>query len=225
MTRISKTQLSFLKQLSLNNNREWFALHKTAFKTHEAEVKLFFKAIENDLKITDDIDYHKVLRIYRDVRFSKDKTPYKPRFAGSFKRASAKLRGGYWLQIEPGNTQVGGGFFNPNPQDLLRIRKEIECDDTTISAILKDEQFQQTFGGLQGDEVKTAPRGFDKKHPAIHMIKKKQFYAMRSFSDAEVVASDFKEKIIETYTALRPFFDFMSEVLTTDLNGVSIVDA
>lgn len=104
------------------------------------------------------------MRIYRDVRFSKDKTPYKPRFSGSFRRATAALRGGYFLNIEPeGNSIVGGRFYRPNTDDLKRIRQEFAQDDSEIRKILNDKKFKPLFSQLQGEELKTAPRGFNPK--------------------------------------------------------------
>jgi len=221
---ISKASLQFLKKLSQNNNREWFTEHKTIFTQQQNEIKQFLQAVRNQLDQTDQIEKHKVMRIYRDVRFSKDKTPYKARFAGSFIRATLQLRGGYFIHIAPGDSFVGGGFYGPNPADLMRIRKEFEMDATEIRDIIANPQFVKMFGTLRGEEVKTAPRGFDKNHSAIDLIKKKQFYVMRSFTDAEIVSPQFINEVILTFTALRPFFDYMSDVLTTNLNGESIID-
>ncbi len=127
-----------------------------------------------------------VFRVYRDVRFSKDKTPYKNRFGGYFRRATAIRRGGYVLNIEPGNSYVGGGFYAPNKDDLLRIRKEFEADDEDIRDLLSSNTFKKNFGELRGSELKTAPRDFDKEHQAIDLIRKKQFYVVRNFTDKEV---------------------------------------
>lgn len=220
---ISKELIQFLTDLKANNNREWFTEHKPIFQTHQKEVKALFQTIEERLNQADTIEKHSLFRIYRDVRFSKDKTPYKPWFSGHFQRSSAERRGGYYLHIEPNKTIVGGGFYAPNPEDLKRIRQEFEYDDTEIRAILKDEEFIRLFGELQGGEVKSAPRGFDKNHPAIDLIKKKQFYAMRSFTDEEVLSPNFTDEVIVTFQGLRPYFDYMSSVLTTDLNGESIL--
>ncbi|NQY06856.1 MAG: DUF2461 domain-containing protein [Flavobacteriaceae bacterium] len=223
MTTISKKNLSFLKNLAKNNNRDWFNENKSEFKIHEKEAKVFFATVQEELRKSDDIESHKIMRIYRDVRFSKDKTPYKARFAGSFKRATAKLKGEYWLNIEPGQCMVGGGFYGPEPKDLMRIRKEFELDDSEIRDILNDSKFKTTFGELRGEELKTAPRGFDKTHPAIDLIKKKQFYVMKSFTDAEMISENFVKQVVETFKILRQFFDYMSDVLTTDLNGESSI--
>ncbi|PHS10358.1 MAG: TIGR02453 family protein [Kordia sp.] len=225
MTLISKETVSFLKELSENNNREWFSEHKKEFKEHEATVKLFFQSVFEKLSATDDIEAYKMMRIYRDVRFSKDKTPYKARFAGSFKRSSERLRGGYFLNLEPGNCVVGGGFYGPNPADLLRIRKEFELDALEINEILSDKAFKKIFpNGIQGEGVKTAPKGFDKNNEAIVLIRKKQFYVMKSFTDSEMTSEKFVDEVVSVFVTLRPFFDYMSEVLTTNLNGESILE-
>jgi len=225
MAQISKSSNTFLKALAKNNNREWFADHKDEFKEHEKNTKLFFQAVLEKLKVTDDVEAYKMMRIYRDVRFSKDKTPYKARFAGGFKRSSERLRGGYFLNLEPGNCAVGGGFYGPNPADLLRIRKEFELDAVEINDILSAKKFKQVFpNGIQGEGVKTAPKGFDKNNEAIVLIRKKQFYVMKSFTDAEMTSENFVDEVVEVFVTLRPFFDYMSEVLTTNLNGESILD-
>lgn len=220
---ISKELFQFLKDLGKNNNREWFSEHKSAFQHYQKEVKAFYQEVEERLQQTDQIEKHKVFRIYRDVRFSKDKTPYKTRFAGYFIRATQELRGGYYLSIEPGNCIVGGGFYGPEADDLKRIRKEFEQDDLEIRAILNDKKFKATFGELQGTELKSAPRGFDPKHPAIDLIRKKQFYVFRKFTDKQVQSPDFINQVMDTYLTIRPYFDYMSAVLTTNLDGESIV--
>lgn len=221
--KISKETLTFLAQLEKNNNKDWFNERKPKFKIHQEEVKQFVSEIEGRLNKTDVIESHKIFRIYRDVRFSNDKTPFKARFAGSFKRAEATRRGGYFINIEPNKSMVGGGFYAPNPADLKRIRQEFEMDDSEIREILKAPKFKKMFGGLQGNAVKSAPRGFDPAHPAIDLIRMKQFYVTRSFTDEEVLQDNFADEVIDTYKTLRPYFDFMSSVLTTNLDGEEIL--
>ena len=224
MTTISKSTLEFLSKLKENNNRDRFNEHKPKFQIEQNKVKQFYNSIMRQLKTHDDIEQLKMYRVYRDVRFSKDKTPYKPHFAGSFSRATKKLRGGYYLRIRPGESFLAGGFWQPNKEDLLRIRKEFEMDSQEIREIMNDENFRNFFGKLQGDSLKTAPRGFDKNHPDLDLIRMKQFIVVRNFSDEEVLASNFLEEIDQTYKAMRPYFNYMSEILTTDLNGVSIIE-
>ena len=220
-----KEILDFLKVLKKNNNREWFGQHKEEFKTVQHEAKSLYEEIRHGLETHDEIEKFKLFRIYRDVRFSKDKTPYNPHFAGSFSRSGSRLRGGYYLRIRPGESFLAGGFWAPNKDDLFRIRKEFEFGDEEIRQILKEKKFNKYFGGeLVGEELKTAPKGFQKEHPAIDLIRKKGFIAVRNFSDQEVLDDNFTDEVKNSFQALRPFFDYMSEVLTTDLNGTSLID-
>lgn len=224
MKQLKKEHIDFLVTLGKNNNKPWFADHKAEFDKLFGEVKGFFKEVHDEMLQHDSIDLLHVHRIYRDVRFAKDKTPYKTYFGLHLGRTKPMLRGGYYLNIEPGSSFVGGGFWEPNKDDLLRIRKEIEMDDNELRAIIAEEQFQKYFGELQGEELKTAPKGFDKEHPAIDLLRKKQYLVMRSFTDKEVLAPNFKEEVLKTFIAMRPLFDYMSDVLTTDVNGVSLYE-
>lgn len=213
----------YLKQLKENNNREWFAQHKSEYDLIVKENKVFFTQIYNELQEYDKLKGIHIFRIYRDVRFSKDKTPYKTDFGVGYSRSKPMLRGGYYIQLEPGNSFVGGGFWGPEAKDLLRIRQEFEISTKEIEKIISDKTFVKYFGELKGDSVKTAPRGFDKNHPAIDLIRKKQFLVLRNFTDQEVLSENFQKEVVQTLLAMRPFFDYMSEVLTTDLNGEPII--
>ncbi len=221
---IQKKTLQYLKSLKNNNNREWYNEHKDSFKKEQIAIKEFHQEIENNLNKHDKIDKYKLFRIYRDVRFSKDKTPYKPHFAASFSRLGAELRGGYYLRIRPGESFLAGGFWEPNKDDLLRIRKEFELDSFEIREILANDKFKAVFDGkLEGNELKTAPRNFDKNDPNIDLIRKKAFVAIRNFTDKEILDSDFLNTIDDSFKTLRPFFDLFSDILTTNLNGESII--
>ncbi|TCI91112.1 DUF2461 domain-containing protein [Tenacibaculum sp. M341] len=220
-----KSTFQFLEELSNNNDRDWFTENKNVYNDSLQNAKDVFSVIHDNLNMHDDIEKQKIYRIYRDVRFSKDKTPYNPRFATSFSRGGAHLRGGYFLQIKPNETMLGGGFWQPEKDDLLRIRKEFEYDDEEIRDILAAPDFKKYFGGvLDGEELKTAPKGFDKNHPSIDLIRKKGFIATRTFSNKEVLSANFVAEIDLSFKALRPFFDLMSNVLTTNLNGESLID-
>ena len=219
-----KSSLSYLKKLKKNNNRDWFAEHKPTFIEAQNNAKQLYAEIRNNLEEHDEIEKFKLFRIYRDVRFSKNKTPYKPHFAGSFSRLGKQLRGGYYLRIRPGESFLAGGFWEPNKEDLLRIRKEIEVDASEFREILEDKKFQHYFGNsFKGDELKTAPRGFDKEHPDIDLLRKKGFIAVRNFTDEEVLSPSFSSEVDNSYKALRPFFNLFSDILTTNLNGESII--
>ena len=223
-TTVPKETLKFLKQLEKNNNRDWFNAHKKEFKALEADVKDFYNSVLENLKVHDDIDKLKIFRIYRDVRFSKNKLPYKTHFGGSFHRTKPNLRGGYYLHIQPNNESfIATGFWEPNKEDLLRIRKEFEMDDEAIRAIIGKASFKKIWGDFVGEEVKTAPKGFSKEHPAIDLIKKKQYIFVKKYSDKEVLEPEFLSEIDKAFKAIRPYFDYMSDVLTTNLNGESLI--
>ena len=219
---LQKSTLEFLTQLKENNNREWFTENKKRFDSEQKTTKTFFTQILTDLEKIDSIEKMQMHRIYRDIRFSKDKTPYKNHFSVSFDRTKPLLRGGMYLHIENDASFVGGGFWEPNNEDLFRIRKEIELDASDLKEIITDKTFVSFLGTLEGEELKTAPKGFDKTHPDIELIRKKQFVIRRKFSNKEVLASNFQEEVLATFKAMRPFFDYMSDVLSTDLNGESI---
>lgn len=215
---------SFLNKLEKNNNRDWFHAHKQEFKQVEKQTKAFYNLVLDALRTHDDIDKLKLFRIYRDVRFSKNKQPYKTHFGGSFHRRKPELRGGYYLHLAPNNQSfIATGFWEPNKADLLRIRKEFEMDDTEIRQIISNKSFKNVWGDLVGDELKTAPRNFDKDHPAIDLIRKKQYIFTKKFTDQEVLSSTFLEEVNTSFKAVKPYFDYMSDVLTTNLNGELLI--
>ena len=220
---IDKKSLTFLQDLKENNNREWFATNKKRFDAEQKAMKQFFNEIGEALGKIDGIESIQIFRIYRDVRFSKNKLPYKINFSAGYRRTKPMLRGGYYLHIENEGSFVGGGFWEPNTEDLLRIRKEIELDASELREIIAQDTFKKYFGTLQGDELKTAPRDFDKTHPDIDLIRKKQYLVTRSFTNKEVLDHKFAEEVIATFQAMRPFFNYMTDVLTTNLNGESLV--
>lgn len=220
---ISKASFDFLKELEKNNNREWFTENKERFKSHETVVKAFCNAAMENLNKHDQIEKLKIFRIYRDVRFSKDKTPYKAHFAGSFSRMGLERRGGYYLRIKSGETFLAAGFWEPNKEDLLRIRKELELDASEFRTVINKKSFKEVWGELQGETLKTAPKGFDKEHSDIDLLRYKQFIFTRNFTDKEVLSKNFLDEVDSSFKAIRPYFDLMSSILTTNLNGESLI--
>ena len=221
---VSNEVFAFFKKLEKNNNRDWFNENKPEFKKIETEIKKVYHSILESLNTHDEIDKLKLFRIYRDVRFSKNKLPYKTHFGGSFHRAKPRLRGGYYVHLQPNNESfIATGFWQPEKEDLLRIRKEFEMDDEEMREITNDKVFKSVWGELQGDELKTAPKGFDKEHPAIDLIRRKQYIFIKKYTDKEVLDKDFIANVNVAFKAIRPYFDYMSDVLTTDLNGVSMI--
>jgi uncharacterized protein (TIGR02453 family) len=224
---IKSSTIDFLKKLSKNNNREWFSKNKNLYLATHENVLVFVEALLSEMRRHDLIETRtakeSLFRIYRDIRFSKDKSPYKTYWAGHFKRATKTLRGGYYFQIGPGETMAAGGFFNPDPKDLLRIRKDIDMNFSDWEKMLANKKIANTFGELKGDKVATSPKGFSRDNPAIELLKHKQFYFSRRFTDKEILGNDFLKKMNQTFMNLRPYFDYMSEVLTTDANGVTLI--
>ena len=211
---------NFLTELTKNNHKEWFDAHKNDYEAAKAAVNTVCETIYNEIALNDTLSPMKIYRIYRDLRFSKDKTPYKTHFGCYFQRKQPHYRGGYYIHISPEESFVGGGFFNPCKEDLLRIRQEISLDGDTFAQIMQHPEVVAQFGGkLWGDEVKTAPKGFEKDDPMLDYLRKKQFLLKHDFTPAEVLSPDFAAKAISSLKAMRPFFDFMTGALTTDLNG------
>ena len=223
---IPTTTFTFLKSLKKNNNCEWFAKNKEIYITEQTHIHNFAEALLNELNKHDVIETPSgkkaCYRIYRDVRFSTDKTPYCTYFSGSFRRATKYRRGGLYFHLEPGNTWLAGGFWSPNTEDLKRIRDDIAFDATPLRKILKSKTFVSSFGTLQGEQLKKAPKGFDANHEAIDLLRYKQFLLIKKFTDKEVLSDDFIKLANQTFKNMRPFLDYMSEVLTTDVNGLEI---
>ncbi|MDW3195355.1 MAG: DUF2461 domain-containing protein [Cytophagales bacterium] len=219
-----QTTFAFLNEIKDNNNREWFNANKSTFQEAQTEVKTYVKQLEEAMLTHDTLETAKtkIFRIYKDVRFSKDKTPYKTSWNISFKRLGADLRGGYYLQLKPGNNYIAGGFFGPNPQDLLHIRKHISQDAEFLREAIAATS--KNLGNMEGDQVKSAPKGFSKEDPNIDLLRYKQFLFRKSFTDKEVQSDQAAQLISDGFKAYRPFFDAMSEILTTDLNGISLLD-
>lgn len=224
---IQKETISFLKAVAKNNDREWFAKHKDTYTKALDNMICFADALLLEMNKHDTIETatgkKSLHRIYRDVRFSKEKTPYNTHWGGGFRRATKRLRGGYYYHIEPGNSYAIGGFWGPNPEDLQRIRQDIDLNYEDWRKLLSNKTFVKTFGELVGDQLTSAPKGYAKDHPAIDLLRYKQFLIKHEFTDAEVLAPDFVKNINDVYKKMRPYFDYMSEVLTTDMNGVSLI--
>jgi len=219
---VLSSSVSFFKKLKKNNNREWFAENKPKFKELEKEIKAFGEELKDRLNEFDNVDRFKLFRIYRDIRFSKDKTPFKTHFGLTWHRIKPLYRGGYYLHISPGKNFLACGFWDPNPNDLKRIRKELEYDAKEFRDIISSKEFFSVWGNLEGRELITAPRNFDKNHPNIDLIRKKQYIFSISFSDKEVCEPQFINKLENALKIVRPFTDYMSDVLTSDENGESL---
>jgi len=223
---IPKSSMDFLGQLKKHNNRDWFNDNKELFLEEQLHIEKFADALLLELNSHDVIETptgkKSLHRIYRDIRFSKEKTPYKINWSGSFKRAGKQRRGGCYFHLETGNSFIAGGFWSPNNDDLKRIRDDFAFDVEPMRKILKSKSFVTTFGSLQGEQLKTTPKGFDADNKAIDLLRYKQFLIIRKFTDKEILDTSFLNEANQTFKNMRPFFDYMSEVLTTDINGIEL---
>ncbi|MBO9661036.1 MAG: DUF2461 domain-containing protein [Chitinophagaceae bacterium] len=214
---IPSPSFDFLKKLRKNNNREWFTAHKDDYLNALKPIEDFAQELLDRMKKHDRIDTPSgkkaLTRIYRDVRFSSDKTPYKTNFSGRFHREGKQLRGGYYFRLEPGNSLIAGGFWAPIPSDLKLIRDEFAFDDAPMRKILNSPAIKKVFGALQGETLTRIPRGYDADSPAADLLRFKQLLLVRKFSDEEVLSNDFIDTAESVMRSLRPFFDYMSEVL------------
>lgn len=219
--------MKFLKDLATHNKREWFQEHKQAYLDAQENVCHFIDQLIPVMNTHDVLETTSgkacLYRIYRDIRFSRDKTPYHARFAFSLKRASAARRGGYYMNIQPGKSVLACGFYAPAPNDLKRIRQDIAAHYDDWYTLLNRKEIRVNFDVLQGEQLSTAPKGFPKDHPGIDLLRYKQFYLMHSFSDHEVLDPGFLKEANRLFKAVRPFFDYMSMVLTTNSNGESLL--
>jgi uncharacterized protein (TIGR02453 family) len=225
-TTISPVTLAFLGDLARNNNKDWFQANKAVYQSAHQNMADFVQALQRLMLDHDRIVSERpgaaLYRIYNDLRFHKHKPPFNPRFAGGFNRVKPHLRGGYYFQVQPGNSYVSCGFFGPNVEDLKRIREDIAAHGDDWRELLATPALRATFGDLEGEQLKTAPQGYPKDHPAVALLRYKQFIFRHRFTDAEVLAPDFVLRANACFRDVRPFFDYMSELLTTDGNGVSL---
>ena len=225
---IKPSTFDFLKTLDKNNNREWFNENKATYLDAQENVVAFVSELISLMNTHDVIEEQtgkkSVYRIYNDVRFSKSKLPYKVRFAFKLTRASASRRGGYYMNIARGNSYLACGFSSPNAADLKRIRQDIDRNSNEWREVLKNKAIVKNFKEMVGEKVLTQPRGYDKDNEAIDLLRHKQFTFKHSFTDKEVQAPDFVQTVNTIYQSIRPFFDYMSAVLTTDLNGESTIE-
>src|SRR5450432_206290 len=224
---IDKQTFQFLKSLAKNNNRPWFDNHKDAYLESQENMIAFVDRVILHMNKHDELEIKSgkksLLRIYRDIRFSKDKTPYAPRFAFHFQRATKLKRVGYYANIKPGNSFIACGFFDPNKEDLKRIRLDIDSNYKEWNKLLKLKSIADNWGGLYGEQVATKPKGFPIDHPAIGLLRFKQFLFHHDFTDQEVLSPDFAMDVNRIFKTARPFLNYMSELLTTNLNGELIV--
>lgn len=221
MATISKSTFQFLTDLRANNNREWFTENKKRYETAKAEFEAFVDALIGKIVEFDPtIGHHKakdcVFRIYRDVRFSKDKSPYKVHFGAhvtaAAKRSEIHSRAGYYIHLEPGGSMLAGGAYLPEKDWLKNIRQEIDYNGAELRKILSGKDFKTYFGEIEGEKLKTTPQGYGADHPEIELLKHKSFLASHKPTDSQVLAPDFLSHAANVFKALYPFDQFLNRV-------------
>ena len=218
---IQKSTFEFLLKLKENNNREWFQENKHLYEgAKENMLELIENALQGMKKFDTslmDLESKKCMyRIYRDVRFSKEKLPYKTNMGASITSGGRNSkRAGYYIHLQPGNESfVGGGIYMPESAHLKAIRQEIAYNSAGFLKIIEQKKFNATFGELWGEKMKNAPREYDKDHPAIELLKHKHYIFAVDFTDQEVLSADFEKKIIEALKILHPFIDFLNHAIS-----------
>lgn len=218
---VEKDLLQFLKKLTENNNKAWFDANK---KSYEAVRTSFLDGVQKMIKTIAAFDKdiaeltakECVFRINRDVRFSKDKRPYKNNMAAYFNKAGKKGNGaGYYVHIEPGKSFAAAGIWMPEANDLSKIRQEIDYNFDEWKKIITSSSFTKQFakGMEKQDTLVRPPKGYEETNPAIDFLKLKSFIASRSFSDAEVVSASFEKELSKTFKAVKPLIDFLNRSL------------
>ncbi|MDX2305334.1 MAG: DUF2461 domain-containing protein [Microscillaceae bacterium] len=212
--------LNFLSGLQTNNNREWMEANKKTYQDAKTAFEelvhaLIQKISAFDSDIADLEPKQCIFRLNRDIRFSKDKSPYKLNFGAAMQKGGKKSRaGGYYIHIQPNQESfVGGGIYMPDASELAKIRQEIDYNGESLKKIIQNEAFIQRFGEIWGEKVKSAPKGYAKDHPDIELLKLKSFVVFEKFNDPDILKDDFADRCVAAFQALKPLNDFLNEAI------------
>lgn len=208
--------LTFLKAIAKNNNRDWFEKNKPKYLNAKVNFEDFLEAFHKELLTFDDslagLNPRKLgFRIYRDVRFSKDKRPYKVNMGAGFSaHGKMEQEPGYYIHMEPGKCFIAGGLYMPDSERLASIRQEIDYNADAFLKILKDKKFRKLFPALDDfDKLKTTPKGYPKDHEHIDLLRHKSFIVSGYFTDKEVLDKKFLKKAAARAKILKPLNDFL----------------
>jgi len=222
---LSKDTLQFLEDLKANNNRDWFLNNKKQYEAFKKDLHQLIGDLLDAMKPLDpSLEMLEVknctFRINRDIRFSKDKSPYKSH-VGIWISSGVKgmNRSGYYIQIEKGASFIAGGLYCPEAEDLKKMRKEIAYFHDDLEAILNEKEFKKEFNNFDRNEkntLKNPPRGYEKDHPAIELLKLKSFESTQRIDISEVTKKDFVATVSKKLIALKPLNDFINRALTSE---------
>lgn len=212
--------MQFLSDLRINNYREWFQNNRTRYEAARNNYESFLQAVINELIKFDPIikgleSGSCMYRINRDIRFSNDKTIYKTHLGGFIVRGGKKFGdrfAGYYIHVEPGNnSMIAGGAYIPPMAWLTAIREKIDQESDKFLKIINNRELKAIFGGIEGEKLKSAPRGFARDHPHIELLKMKSFLVSSTVSDKEVLSDKFFDLVIRASKAMKPLNDFLNE--------------
>jgi uncharacterized protein (TIGR02453 family) len=214
---INPETFDFLQELDSNNNRDWFLLNKLRHDHARANVLEFansfiVKLSKIDPSIPTDLDSKNcVMRIYRDVRFSKNKTPYKTNFGAGFSENGKNFKGpGYYLHIHPEGSFLAGGCWMPEGDQLKAIRQEIDYNGTEFHKVVDNKEFIKYFGSLDTEyKLKTPPKGYQPDHPDIEYLKLKSFTFSHPLTKSELMGSGAVDEVCNGFIRLYPFIAFL----------------
>ena len=212
---MQSSTLQFLRNLEKNNNREWFNENKTLYQEAQQDVISFVEKLMEEMADFDEemgkLEAKKsVFRIYRDTRFSKDKTPYKTNFGAGLGMGKGNKISGYYLHIEPGKSFLAGGVYKPEPSVLKTIRQEISAFGDEFKAILEQDEFRNYFRGLSvEDKLKKVPQGFEKDDKMAEYLKLKHFIVTHPISDEQLLSENAVKEFTKIFRAMKPLNDFL----------------
>ena len=219
METIKKSTLDFLTALKCNNNRDWFLLNRPIYLNAKVNFELFVQEIINEIIVFEPImkgleAKSCIFRINRDIRFSNDKSPYKSNF-GAFIVQGGKKNGdkfaGYYFHIEPGKSMIAGGAYMPPAPWLSAIREKISENPDEFIKITNSKDFINYFGKIDGDKLKTAPKGYPSNHPQIELLKFKSYLVVNEVSDKIIPGNDFSDHVLNVFKAMKPLNDYLND--------------
>jgi len=220
---LQTSTLQFLKQLKKNNNKEWFDANRKQYEAAKADFTALVQNVIDDFCKTDTSlaslsAKNCMFRINRDIRFSKDKSPYKTNFGASINTGGKKsLKAGYYLHIEPGQSFIGGGVYDPFPDVLKKVRQEVDYNFEEFKNIINNKKFKTVYAkGLSKDgelSLTRPPKGYDENNPAIEYIKLKSFIAIAPLTDVQLTDKKFASIVIKAFEALHPLIVFLNNAL------------
>jgi len=211
--------LNFLNDLSKHNNKPWFEQNRQVYEQAREMFERFINLLIDEFRASDDLQdltaKDCISRIYRDIRFSKDKSPYKTNMWATIAPGGKKAtRMGYHLALQPqGHSLVAGGMWEPSSGQLAIFRQAIDQDVAAFKKITQARSFRDNFGQIMGEKLKTAPQGYDRTHPEIDLLQLKQIMVIHPYTDSQVLAQDFPDQVISNCRAMRPFLDYLNHIL------------